>query len=133
MGHSDISVELGNPCVTRKDHCINCNSQFMKLRPLIKNVVISRYFLKDLRDEKEVKSVVNNVLDCSNIDFHELHKFEENVGGSLVFRAKKEGVHIVYCVDKRMSITFLRAFRNYSEYVKFLEDKNEIKRMISHV
>jgi hypothetical protein len=75
---------------------------------------------------------VKDVLDCSNVNFSELHKFEENIDGNLVFRAKKNGVHIVYCVDKRMKIIFLRAFRNYNEYEKFLEDRKEIERMISH-
>jgi hypothetical protein len=68
----------------------------------------------------------------SELEFTELHKFEENIDGNLVFRAKKEGIHIVYCVDKRKRIIFLRAFRNYGEYGKFLEDKKEIKRMIAH-
>jgi len=131
MDSPDVGVKLGNPCATRKEQCINCNSRFMNVRPLVKSVAISSHFLKDLREE-EVKSIVNDVLDCSNVDFHELHKFEENVEGNLLFRAKKQGVHIVYGVDKKMRIVFLRAFRNYSEYAKFLENKNEIKKMIYH-
>jgi len=104
----------------------------MAIRPLIRAAVVSRHFVKDLKDEEEVKSIVNDVLDCSNIDFYELHKFEENIDGNLVFRAKKEGTHVVYSVDKQMRIVFLRAFKNYSEYGKFLEDKKEIKKMIFH-
>jgi hypothetical protein len=60
-------------------------------------------------------------------------KFEESLDGNLIFRAKKQGVHIVYCVYKQMRIIFLRAFRNYSEYGKFLEDKKEIKKLLAHV
>ena len=112
---------------------MNCHSHFMSIRPFIKEAVISKHFFKDLKDEKEAESIVNDVLDCSNIDFYELHKFEESLDGNLIFRAKKEGVHIVYCVDKQMRIIFLRAFRNYSEYGKFLEDKKEIKKLLAHV
>jgi len=131
MGSPDIDVKLGNSCATRKERCINCNSRFVNVRPLVKSVAISNHFLKDL-GEGEVKSIVNDVLDCSNVYFQELHKFEENVDGNLLFRAKKQGVHIVYGVDKKMRIVFLRAFRNYSEYAKFLENKNEIKKIIYH-
>jgi hypothetical protein len=53
-----------------------------------------------------------------------------DVDGSMIFRAKKERVHIVYCVDKKLRIIFLRAFKNYSTYARFLGDKKEIKRMI---
>jgi mRNA-degrading endonuclease RelE of RelBE toxin-antitoxin system len=104
----------------------------MTVRPLIKSIVVSKHFLKDLKDEEEAKSIVKDVLDCSNVDFVELHKFEENVDGNLIFRAKKQGRHIVYCVDKKMRIIFLRVFKNYGEYGTFLEDKREIKKMIAH-
>jgi len=105
----------------------------MTIRPLIKTVVVSNHFIRDLKDEKETHSIVSGVLDCSNADFSELHKFEENIDGNLIFRAKKEGIHIVYGVDKRMRIMFLRAFKNYGEYGKFLEDKKEIKKMIARL
>ena len=103
----------------------------MSIRPSIKAAVVSKRFMKDLKDDKEAKSIVNEILDCSNINYSELHKFEENIDGYLIFRAKKEGTHIVYCVDKEMQLIFLRAFKNYKEYEKFLEDKKEIKRLIS--
>jgi mRNA-degrading endonuclease RelE of RelBE toxin-antitoxin system len=103
----------------------------LAIRPSIKTVAISKHFIKDLKDKEEVDSIVSGVLDCSSIDFSELHKFEENVDGNLIFRAKKDGIHIVYCVDKKMRIIFLRTFKNYSEYGKFLEDKKEIKKMIA--
>jgi mRNA-degrading endonuclease RelE of RelBE toxin-antitoxin system len=105
----------------------------MNIRPWIKTLVISKHFIRDLKDKEEMDSIVNGVLDCSNIDFNELHKFEEDIDGNLVFRAKKEGTHIVYCVDTKMRIIFLRAFRNYSEYGKFLEDRKEIKKMIARL
>lgn len=132
MVSMDLDVKLENPCVTRKNFCVNCHSHFMTVRPLIKSIVVSKHFLKDLKDEEEAKSIVKDVLDCSNVDFVELHKFEENVDGNLIFRAKKQGRHIVYCVDKKMRIIFLRVFKNYGEYGTFLEDKREIKKMIAH-
>jgi hypothetical protein len=42
-------------------------------------------------------------------------------------------VHLVYCVDKQMRIIFLRAFKNYSEYSKFLEDKREVMKVLSRL
>jgi len=105
----------------------------MTIRPSIKTLVISKHFIRDLKDKEEVDSIVCGVLDCSNIDFNELHKFEEDIDGNLIFRARKEGTHIVYCVDRRMRIIFLRAFKNYGEYRNFLENRKEIKKMIARV
>jgi hypothetical protein len=76
---------------------------------------------------------VKDVLDCSGADFYELHKFEEHIDGNMIFRAKKEGMHIVYCVDRNMRIIFLRAFRNFKDYKRFLDDKKEIHNLITHV
>lgn len=126
-----MDMKLENPCLTEKDSCVNCHSHFKSVRPFIKSVVISKHFFRDLKDKEEVGSIVKDVLDCSNADFVELHKFEENVDGNLIFRARREGTHIVYCVDKKMRIIFLRAFKNYSEYGKLLDDKNELKKMIA--
>ena len=104
----------------------------MNIRPLIKDAIVTKRFMKDLKNEEEAKTIVNEVLDCSNIDYYELHKFEENIDGCLIFRAKKKGTHIVYCLDKKMQLVFLRALKNYKEYGKFLEDKKEIIKLISH-
>jgi mRNA-degrading endonuclease RelE of RelBE toxin-antitoxin system len=128
-----VYTNLKNPCALKKDRCVNCHSHFLAVRPFIKEAVVSRRFIKDLKDEEEVESIVDAVLDCSSVDFFELHKFEESLDGNLIFRAKKEGVHLVYCVDKQMRIIFLRAFKNYSEYSKFLEDKREVKNLLSHI
>ena len=132
MADSNFNVEPKNPCIERKDFCINCHSHFMAVRPHIKSVVVTKRFLKDLKDVEEAKSIVRNVLDCSNADFYELHKFEEHVNGSMIFRAKKEGMHIIYCVDKNMRIIFMRVFKNFKEYEKFLEDKREVNKLILH-
>jgi len=132
VGNVGIDIKVGNPCETGKSFCINCHSQFMMVRPLIKNVAVSKHFVRDLKDQEKMNSIIKNILDCSHLEFNELHKFEENIGGNLIFRAKKEGTHIVYCVDKEMRIIFLRAIKNYTEYKNFLEDKKEIKKMIMH-
>jgi hypothetical protein len=119
---------LQNSCIERKSFCINCNSHFRSLRPQLKEVVASRHFIKDLKDE--VNSIVQAVLSCANSDFTELHKFEKHVDGFMVFRAKKMKLHIVYGIDKKMRIIFLRAFKNFNQYKRFLNKKNLIKHMI---
>ncbi|MDH5779923.1 MAG: hypothetical protein OEZ29_04940 [Candidatus Bathyarchaeota archaeon] len=127
----DLNLRVDNPCVERKDFCINCNSHFMKVRPSIRTVAVSRRFIKDLKDQEMADSIIKDVLDCSHLEFHELHKFEKNIDGNLIFRAKKEKAHIVYGVDKNMRIIFLRAMKNFTQYKKFLEDMKEILRMIA--
>ena len=62
-----------------------------------------------------------------------LHKYEENVFGNHVFRALYEKKHVVYAIDKEHRLILLRAFSNFKEYCKFLDDKHEIKRLIDHV
>ena len=126
-----LSREIDNPCLERKDFCLNCSSHFRTIRPSIRGIAISRHFLRDLKDEEELKSIIEDVLDCSGLEFHELHKFERNIDGNLIFRAKKERLHIVYCVDKELRIIFLRAMRNFAQYKRFLENKREILRMLS--
>jgi mRNA-degrading endonuclease RelE of RelBE toxin-antitoxin system len=127
-----FDVEPKNPCIEQKDHCVNCHSHFIEVRPHITSVAVTKRFFKDLKDDEKAKAIVRDVLDCSNADFSELHKFEEHVNGCMIFRAKKDGMHIVYCVDKNMRIIFMRVFKNYKEYSKFLEDKKEISKLVLH-
>jgi mRNA-degrading endonuclease RelE of RelBE toxin-antitoxin system len=124
-------LNLENQCSIKKGFCVNCHSEFMRVRPYLKSVVISKHFVKDCKTEEEAKSIIQKVLDCSDLEFTELHKFEENIDGNLIFRAKKEGTHIVYCVDKSMQIIFLRAIRNFNEYKRFLDDRKQIKKIIA--
>jgi hypothetical protein len=131
--HIDVNAELKNPCVTRKNFCVNCHSHFMTVRPNLSDVVVSRRFFKDIKDREVAESIVKDILDCSNLDFSELHRFEMNVDGNMIFRAKKDRAHIVYCVDKKLRIIFLRAFKNYGEYKRFLEQGKEVKRMIERL
>jgi mRNA-degrading endonuclease RelE of RelBE toxin-antitoxin system len=129
----DLDIKLDNPCEKRKGFCVNCNNHFMSLRPSIKNIVISKHFIRDLKDEEEISSIIKNILDCSHLEFNELHKFEENLNGNLIFRAKKDRLHIVYCIDKSMRIIFLRAIKNFTEYKKFLDNKKEINAMVMNL
>jgi mRNA-degrading endonuclease RelE of RelBE toxin-antitoxin system len=130
MADFNFDVKLSNPCRVKKDHCLNCHSQFVAVRPNIRGVVVTKRFFKDLEDEEKAKEIVRDVLDCSNADFYELHKFEEHAAGCMVFRAKKEGMHIVYCVDKNMRIIFMRVFKNFKNYEKFLDDRKELAKTI---
>jgi hypothetical protein len=121
--------KIENPCQQKKAFCINCHSEFIMVRPAIKEVIVTKHFARDLKD-KEADSLVKDILDCSNLEFIELHKFEENIDGNLIFRAKKGQTHFVYFVDKKMRIIFLRAFKNFTEYKKFLDDRKGMKRII---
>ena len=125
-----MDIKLENPCNERKNFCINCNSHFMRVRPLLKEVTISKHFKRDLKDKERINSIIKNILDCSNLEFTELHKFEENIEGNMIFRARKENLHIIYCIDKSMRIIFLRAIKNFDEYRRLLESKKELKLMI---
>jgi mRNA-degrading endonuclease RelE of RelBE toxin-antitoxin system len=130
MKNIDGNMEIGNPCSERKSFCVNCRSEFMLVRPSITGFVVSKHFVRDLKSQEKVNSIVRDVLDCSHLEFTELHKFEENINGNLLFRAKKGDTHIVYCVDRTMKIIFLRAIRSFTEYKRFLDNKKEIVKMI---
>lgn len=127
----NLNMRIDNPCIDKKDFCINCNSHFMRIRPSIKSVAVSKRFLRDLKDKEKANSIIKAVLDCSHLEFYELHKFESNINGNLIFRARKGKLHIVYGVDKGMRIIFLTAIRNFTQYKKFLDNKKEITRMIA--
>ena len=124
-------IKLKNTCEDRNKFCITCNSHFMRVKPLLKEIIISKHFIRDLKNEEKIRSIIKNILDCSHLEFHELHKFEENINGNLVFRARKGNLHIVYCVDKNMSIIFLRAFKNFKEYGRFLDKRHEMMKMLT--
>jgi len=60
-----------------------------------------------------------------------LHKFEETIEHWHIFRALIHKTHYVYAINDN-NLIFLRAFHNFNEYKKFLEDKKSILHMISH-
>ena len=127
----DPDLSIRNPCTDKKEFCRNCNSHFMMVRPAIKTVAVSKRFIRDLKDREKARSLIRNILDCAQLEFHELHKFEKRINGTLIFRAKKARTHIVYGVDKEMRIIFLRTLNNFTEYKKFLRNRKEIQRMIA--
>lgn len=118
---------MENPCIAKTERCINCHNHFSEIRPSISEVIISHHFKKDF---DEYESIVKDILDCAHANFIELHKFEEHINGNRIFRAKKEKIHFLYAIDKQKRLIFLRAFKNFKEYTKFLENKKEITRMI---
>jgi hypothetical protein len=108
----------------------------MTIRPLIKGAVVHKKFFRDMgKDQQKVDAIVKLILDCSNLEFHELHKFEKNVDGNLVFRAKKEHTHFIYCINKKHleTILFLRAISNFTEYKRLLNNEQQIKRMATEL
>jgi hypothetical protein len=127
-----IDIRVSDSCSIEKGFCTECSSHFMKLRPLIKEAIASKHFLRDVKDEDEANSIIQSVLDCSHMDFTELHKFEESIDGISLFRAKMGNSHIVYCI-KGERVMFLRRIRNFDEYRKFIDDKKEIKRIIESI
>ncbi len=93
----------------------------MTIRPHIRNVVFTKRFFRDLKDEKKANKFLESILDCSYADFNVLHKFEELINRSKVFRAKTGKRSIVCCVDKNKRIIFMRVFKNFKRYKKFIE------------
>ncbi|UCD96272.1 MAG: hypothetical protein JSV35_07195 [Candidatus Bathyarchaeota archaeon] len=129
----ELEFAVENPCVDRKDFCKNCNSRFMQVRPFLKKAVVSNHFRRDVKDVERMESMIRKVLDCTSLEFNELHKFEKNVNGNLIFRAKRGPWHIVYCVDRQKRIIFLRAINNFTEYGRFLGNKQAILEMVDRL
>ncbi|MBU7043248.1 MAG: hypothetical protein HXS47_06615 [Theionarchaea archaeon] len=128
----ELDIATGNPCSVHRDACKNCHNHYAQIRPHITGVVVSHHFLKDMGDETEAKSIMEHILQCSHLQFTELHKFEKHIDEYVLFRAKIDNVHIVYVVDKEKKvILFLRSFKNYSRYKRFLNDEKEIVQVIS--
>ena len=68
-----------------------------------------------------------DILDCTRLHYHEMHKYERHVDGLTVFRAKKDRVHYVYAIAGSRLI-LLQAFGNYQAYKAYLgNDKRIIK------
>jgi mRNA-degrading endonuclease RelE of RelBE toxin-antitoxin system len=106
--------------------CPLCGSNELALhlitiKPHIRSIVVSKRFLENLKEEEKAKKRLREVLNCPDADFYELHKFEEHVNSCRVFRAKTGEMHIVYCVDKNKRIIFMRVFKNFKRYKKFIE------------
>ena len=107
--------------------CGGCNSHFMQLQPSIKEYKVSKHFNRDIKNSDEI---IGNILSCEHSCFTELHKFEKKIKDISVFRAKIDGVHIVYAIKGKGTIFFLRALKHFREYTKFLENDKEIEKMV---
>jgi len=100
-------------------------NHFEQFRPLINKVIKTRHFERDLPNFD-----TDLILDSKHEHFTRLHKYEENIEGNHIFRALKDKIHIVYAVDKNHNLIFLRAFHNFREYMKFLDNKKIILEII---
>ncbi len=104
-------------------------SHFEQMRPSILGHAVTNHFKRDL-GEARATAIVLEVLGSNQSSFEELHKFEEKVQGNFIFRAKIAGKHIVYAVSASKMLVFLRGFSNFSEYRKYLDDKQGLKAAI---
>jgi len=111
-------------CLDKTDRCINCNEHFQQLFPSIKEVVVTKHFFKDAPDFN-----IELVTGCKNENFEHLHKFEKKIGSASIFRSLKDHEHIVYAIDNDRLI-FLRAFKNFKDYERFLSDKKQISKLL---
>ena len=108
--------------------CENCNNHFVKLRDSIKEVIMSNHFKKDLPDFD-----FSVIMDAEHEHHNRLHRYEEIIDGITIFRAIINHIHIVYVVDDKSRLIFLRAFKNFNNYDKFLSNKKKIKEMVDLV
>ncbi len=66
------------------------------------------------------------VLSCKDLYSNKLHKFEGSIKGVHIFRALVDGLHLVYAIDGDHRLIFLRAFSNFSAYMRYLGKKKKI-------
>ena len=105
-------------------------SHFDCLRDSIRDYAITKHFKRDLGLARAT-AVALDVLDSQHARFEELHKFEEKLAGCYIFRAKIDGAHIVYAVTPRHTLVFLRGFKNFKQYERFLSNRKRLKEMLS--
>ncbi len=113
--------------MTECQMCRDFNSHFGQLQPSIEGYKTSKHLVHDIKNPKEI---IEKILSCEHTCSSELHKFEKKIGDFSVFRAKINRVHIVYAIDSKKMVFFLRAFKNFGDYTRFLEDDKEIENMI---
>ncbi len=90
---------------------------FEEIKPKIKGYEITKHFKRDLKGA--ALPCVMDILNSKDYS-EELHKFEFKKENKLYFRAKINKIHILYCFDNE-KILFLRAFKDFNNYRKFLE------------
>ena len=94
----------------------------------IKKVVITNRFKKDAPDFD-----ISLITDSQHEHFTRLHKFEKHVKGNNIFRAVKDEIHYVYAIDKNLRLIFLRVFKNFKKYEKYLSSEREMEKEIEGV
>jgi len=99
---------------------------FHQLREGVTEVIVTKHFKRDAPGFD-----TNLILDNEHKEFTHLHKFEENVEGHHIFRALQNKTHFVYAITNDHRLVFLRAFYNFKEYKKFLENKKDIRCTLS--
>lgn len=102
-------------------NCINCNASFQKMRPQITETLASAHFERDYPGFDPAL-----ITGCDKRLSKDMHKFEKNIGGNLVFRALIRHTHVLYAIDERRRLILLRAFRKFSDYKRYLEDERLI-------
>ncbi len=115
------------PCASKPERCINCNNHFYNLRQQLTEAFVSKPFKREVPNYEQI---LGDILSCIQLNFNELHKFEEKIESLFVFRAKKGEFHFVYAIDERKRLILLKAFHNFKEYKKYLENKKEITRLV---
>lgn len=103
----------------------DCNNHFTKLRGSIQEVIMGSHFKRDLPDFDP-----SVIIDAEHENHTRLHKYEETIDGITIFRAIIDHIHIVYVVDDKHRLIFLRAFKNFNNYDSFLSNKKKIKEMV---
>ena len=61
MIYMDARVKLKNPCVTKKDFCVNCHSHFMMIRPSLRAFKNYNEYKKFLDDRKEIEKMIVHI------------------------------------------------------------------------
>jgi len=98
---------------------------FHELKEHVTQVLMTKHFHRDAKDFD-----MHQILEHE--EYTKLHKFEETVHGIHIFRALINKVHYVFAIDDNRLI-MLRAFHNFKEYKKFLENKKDIVRMVESI
>jgi len=110
---------------SNEEKSIGVKSHFDNDVAKINEIIMTKRFKKDA-PEFDVEEVIS----CEHLHFTRLHKFEKHVGDLHIFRALIKGIHYLYAVDKKYRVIFLRAFKNFKEYGKFLDSDREILREV---
>ena len=105
---------------------MNERSHFEQINDQIDEYEISNHCKRDLKGL--ALPFIMDIIDKKHEGFEELHKFELKFENGTFFRAKINGIHILYCFSNK-KITFLRAFKNFIEYKKVLNHPEKLLKL----